>query len=160
MMHKKLLTLALALTFVSSLTQALTVTYPSKNALKKADHIVSLAITTMVGAAVIADRYNYGGWKVRLLGTSLVLAGTNSIINGMALKHERSVAALLKLLLPVSFLGGFGLLELADHYRDRVLHNAAAVVFMGGLAGNAIKNIWDVYSLIKYNQTESTQHDA
>jgi hypothetical protein len=135
-----------------------TISYPAKSVLKRADHIVSLAITTMIGAAIIADRYNYGGWKARLLGTSLVLAGTNSIINGMALKHERSVAAILKLLLPVSIVGGYRVYKLAD--KDSTLEDAGFCAMIAGLGINGIKNSWDMYSLIKYNQSESTQHDA
>lgn len=158
MMHKKLVTLAITLTLVSSLAQAFTIAYPSKHALKKADHIVSLAITTAFGAAVIVNQYGCSDWKERLFNTSLVLAGTNSIINGMALKHERSVAAILKLLVPVSFAGGYRVHTLAD--KNSVLDDVAVIAMTGGLAGNAIKNIWDIYSLAKYSQSESTQHDA
>lgn len=158
MMHKKLLTLALALTLVSSITQALTVTYPTKRILKKADHIASLATTVTLMSAFIADKYNHGLADSILLAPYGIVLTAQSIINGMALKHDRSVAAMLKFLLPVGTFAGWIAFIKADNNAD--LEDMGFWMLVGGIAGNGVKNIWDIYSLAKHDQSESIQHDV
>lgn len=154
MIHKKLLTLVLALTLTSSVTQVFTVTYPSKRILKKADHIASLATTVTFISTLIAYENKSQTWGDRLLTVYMSSLGVQGIINGMALKHERSIATILKCVLPLGTIGGWT--------ADLTATGGTAQEYVGfhmGLAGagiNGIKNIWDIYSLVQMHQNENT----
>lgn len=159
MIHKTIWLPVLTLAFCAVNTMQ-AITYPTKIALKKADHITSLAITATIGSLAIAKKYDCFRWAQGSWRAFVGAVFANIVINGMALKHERSVATLLKFLLPTSILGGLTVFENVKNKDNEVLKDVAFCTMIGGMIGNGVKNVWDVYSLVNHNQSESTQHDA
>lgn len=131
-----------------------TISYPARSALKKADHVLSLATTAACVTALFSKEQSLLEDLGLVCATASMTA--NTVVNGMALKYDKK-GATLRLLLPMSIMGGFcGLWASKNKQLEKIAENA----MIAGFLSNCVKNIWDVYSLVKHNQSESTQHDA
>lgn len=150
MMYKKSCIIALALTLISSTAQAWTPAYPTKHALKKADHVTSLIMTGTFVSAMILKTQAFKRCTSVALVAFIAATSANVVINGMALKYEKSPAAILKLLLPATIVGEICGMIGRIGKKKRLLNAMAISIILNGL-----KNFWDVYSLVRPQQTEN-----
>ena len=144
--------------FAMNDAQAIAINYPSKKTLQKADHILSLAMTAALCSVVIARDKELSRLLMKM-GFGVI--GVNIIANALMLKHEKSAAVAVKVLLPATIFAGSVsfLIAVDENAVDKEVKFRLFLVAFLGFAVNGIKNIWDIYSLARSEQSEGIQHD-
>lgn len=119
------------------------IAYPRQAALKKLDHIVSLTITAssilFLGAGDCKGLENLS--EIGMEGGMIM----NMIINGLALKYDKSPKACLKFLLPsIGIMARVGDDWFAQNNQE---HDCFEIAALSTLAVYWVKSIWDIRGL-------------